>query len=189
MNYKENDNELVYLVGEDSDHYRYILFTKYKNIIYKIGNDYYQKYGGLNLDYDDLIQEGMIGFNRAIDTYNSNCSLFYTYAIICIKRAYITYIRNCYSKKNIINSYKIEDSSYYNNLVYDDDIFISSLYEYEFCKLKNSLSFDESIIFELKYNGFSYYEISKLLDMKISTITKNMCKIRLNLKKTNELYL
>ena len=36
MNYNQNDNELIYLLNEDSDHYRYILLEKYKPIIISI---------------------------------------------------------------------------------------------------------------------------------------------------------
>ena len=63
MNYTQNDNELIYLLNEDSDHYRYILFEKYKPIIISIVNDYYDRFNGLYIDYDDLFQEGLIGFS------------------------------------------------------------------------------------------------------------------------------
>ena len=48
MNYNQNDNELIYLLNEDSDHYRYILFEKYKPIIISIVNDYYDEYDLVN---------------------------------------------------------------------------------------------------------------------------------------------
>ena len=75
MDYTLNDNEIIYLINEDNDYYRYVLFQKYKPIIISIVKDYYQKYNGLSiLEYDDLLQEGMIGFNNAINSYNSNNS-------------------------------------------------------------------------------------------------------------------
>ena len=33
MNYIENDNELIYMINDNNDEYRYILFNKYKPII------------------------------------------------------------------------------------------------------------------------------------------------------------
>ena len=186
MDYTLNDNEIIYLINEDNDYYRYVLFQKYKPIIISIVKDYYQKYNGLSiLEYDDLLQEGMIGFNNAINSYNSNNSIFYTYASICIKRSIISYIRKIYSKKNIIFNNILDDSYIDSLIVFDKDIFLSKMYEYEFINLKNILSNEDSLVFELKYNGFSNIEISKLLDFLIGKINRSICKIKFNLRKTN----
>ena len=184
MNYNQNDNELIYLIGEDNDQYRNILFDKYRPIICSIVNDYYNNYKSINIDYDDLYQEGLIGFNNAINTYNFNDSIFYTYASLCIKRSVISYIRKFFYKKNEIFNNILDDSYFNCYFVFDSDIFLSSMYEYEYTYLKNCLNDDESIIFELKYNGFSNNEISKLLDCSISRICRIVCKIKFNLKKT-----
>ena len=119
MNYNQNDNEIIYLINEDSDYYRFVLFQKYKPVIISIVNDYYNRYNGLYIDYDDLFQEGMIGFNNAINSYNSNSSIFYTYASICIKRNIIsynviTYLCNIYLNyiiKNLI--FFLDNALYY----------------------------------------------------------------------------
>ena len=185
MNYIQNDNELIYLINEDSDNYRNILFEKYKPVIISIVNDYINKYCGLFIDYDDLLQEGMIGFNNAINSYNSNNSIFYTYASLCIKRNIISYIRNLYSSKNLIFNNSIELKYYDLFIAFDNDIFLSSMYEYEFVNLKNSLSDDACMIFELRYNGFSINEISRILDCSISKVNRIICKIKFNLKKTS----
>jgi len=189
MNYNQNDNEILYLLNEDSDYYRYVLFQKYKPVIVSIVNDFYKNYSGLCIDYDDLLQEGMIGFNNAIDSYNSDNSVFYTYSSICIKRSLMSYIRKMYSKKNVIFN-NILDDSYINSLkFFDNDIFLSNMYEYEFINLKNILSNDDSLVFELKYNGFSNSEICKLLDFSIGKVNRSICKIKFNLRKTNYLSL
>ena len=144
-----------------------------------------QRFRGRGIDYDDLFQEGMIGFNNAINSYNSNSSIFYTYASICIKRNIISYIRNMYSKKNLIFNNVLDDSYFDSFMVFDKDIFLSNMYEYEFTYLKNNLSNNDSLIFELKYNGFSNIEISKLLDFSIGKVNRSIYKIKNNLRKTN----
>lgn len=189
MNYTYNDNELIYLISEDSEQYRNILFDKYKSIIYSIANSYFNNYKGLNIDYNDLVQEALIGFNNAINSYKEDNTLFYTYAILCIKRNIVSYIRTFYYKKNIMFNNTLDDSYYESNIVFDDDIFISSMYEYEYINIKNSLSNTESMIFELRYNGFSIKEISKLLGYNIYKINRIICKIKCNLKKQTNLYL
>ena len=185
MNYTQNDNELIYLISEDSDQYRYILFDKYRPIINNIVTDYYIRYKGFNIDFDDLLQEGLIGFNNAINSYNSTNSIFYTYASLCIKRKMISYVRKFYLKKNSIYINILDDSFFNNYVVFDDDIFLSNMYEYEFSYLKNSLDDKQSLVFELKYNGFTNTEISKLLDLSLSKVNRILCKIKFILKKTN----
>ena len=56
--------------------------------------------------------------------------------------------------------------------------------ERKFVSFKNLFDIVESNIFELRYNGFSYKEISKLLDIPVSTIDGKLCKIRRILKET-----
>ena len=185
MNYIENDNELIYMINDNNDEYRYILFNKYKPIIYSIANDYYIKFKYLNLDFDDLIQEGMIGFNNAINTYKNKDSIFYTYSSICIKRNIISYIRSYTAKKNSILNNALDDSFYNNCIVFDDNIFLSEMYEYEFVFLKNIFRYNDYNVFELKYNGFSNREISLLLDLSMSKVNKTIYKIKNILRKTN----
>ena len=62
------------------------------------------------------------------------------------------------------------------------------IYFYLIC-LKTILSNEDSLVFELKYNGFSNIEISKLLDFSIGKVNRSICKIKFNLRKTNYLSL
>ena len=185
MNYIENDNELIYMINDNNDEYRYILFNKYKPIIYSIANDYYLKFKYLNLDFDDLVQEGMIGFNNAINTYKFNNSIFYTYSSLCIKRNIISYIRNYTARKNSILNNALDDRFYNTCIVFDTDVFLSEMYEYEFIFLKNIFKYNDSFIFELKYNGFTNREISLLLDLSLSNVNKIIYRIRNILRKTS----
>ena len=47
-----------------------------------------------------------------------------------------------------------------------------------FIRYKNHFDLSYSSILELRYNGFSYREISQLLDLPISTIDGRLYKIR-----------
>lgn len=189
MEYRINDNELVYMISEDYDLYFKIIFDKYKPIIVSLANDFYNTYKSLGVEFDDFFQEGLIGLNKAVETYNSNDSMFYTYACICIKRNIISYCR-----KLNTNKYKLLNDSIaidciksfsFNN----DDIFLSDLYEYEFSYLKCLFDDFNALVFELKYNGFTHKEISNLLDISMSKVSSCICKIKLNLKKTGYLFL
>ena len=61
----------------------------------------------------------------------------------------------------------------------EDDIFVQEMYK----KILVELPFDLSVIFELRTNGFSYREISYLLDIPSSTVEFRSRKIKLYLKK------
>ena len=54
--------------------------------------------------------------------------------------------------------------------------------EEKFIMYKNSFKFLDSNIFELRYNGFSYKEISQLLDISFSCVDSRLCKIRKSLQ-------
>ena len=64
---------------------------------------------------------------------------------------------------------------------------INELIEQEFfdsiIKFKNNLNFIESIVFDLKINGYSYNQISSILEIPEKKVDNILFKIRKNLKK------
>ena len=92
MNYKEyNDYELLSYVNDNDEEATEIIYNKYQPLIEQSARKYlrYSKYAGLELN--DLIQEGLLGLNRAISTFNdSKETSFYTYAKTCIERKQIS---------------------------------------------------------------------------------------------------
>ena len=89
--------------------------------------------------------------------------------------------RNMSTKKYMLlnNALSIDDVDYNENF-YDFNV---DEFENDFVKLKNLFDDKCSSVFELRYNGFSYKEISTLLDIPISTVDGRMCKIRTILRK------
>ena len=59
-----------------------------------------------------------------------------------------------------------------------EDIVFGILLEEKFIYFKNLFDLTQSCIFELRYNGFSYKEISKLLDISLNVIDGSLYKIR-----------
>lgn len=187
MNYKlVNDYEVVYMIKENDDEAKNLLFKKYIPVVSKIATKYLsyaKKYGA---EFDDLMQEGMIALNKAIFGFNErNAVLFYTYASICIERHLITYCKRLNNKKNYYLNFSLSDDYYYcisdqNSSL--DVIFNEYLKEEEFSFYKNFLNLKYSSVFELRYNGFSYKEISKLLDISVGTVDARMSRIRKILK-------
>lgn len=189
MNFEDyNDYELVYLVKENSDYANDIIFKKYEPIIKNMASIYKNKSTG-KFEYEDLIQEGRIGLLKAIRAYDVNKGfLFYTFAITCIKGQILNYISVFNKKRNktlnmalsidediietipgnyMVPSNWIDEKELINKLV----------------RFKNDLDYPESIIFELKYNDFSYKQISQLLEISIKSIDNKLSKIKRNLRK------
>lgn len=57
-------------------------------------------------------------------------------------------------------------------------MFSEKLLEDSFIFLKNLFDMKHSSVFELRYNGFSYKEISELLDIPVSTVDGRMYRVR-----------
>lgn len=182
MDYKDlNDYEVVYMVRENDDDAREIIFNKYIPIVKKIASNYLSYAKLARIEYDDLVQEGLIALNIAINRYNEKTGpLFYTFVSVCVERRIIAYCRLMSSSKHYALNSALSDENLYG--VCDDKTpefyFSESCVEREFIRFKNLFNFNESCIFELRYNGFSYKEISSLLDIPITTIDGRLYKIR-----------
>ena len=186
MDYKNiNDYEQLYLICENDEEAKNIIFKKYQPIIISIAKKYFQNYNTKKIFLDDLIEEGYIGLSNAIKAFNENeDTLFYTFCSICIERQIRSYCRNNTSlKHNILNdAFSIE---YYNemnenglefqiesrDLLTNPNLYINekSLYE-RLINFKHNLPENQSFVFELRYNGFKYKEIAKLLDLSIHSV-------------------
>ena len=197
MNYKDvNDYEILYLIGEKDEKAEEILFAKYRNLILKIAMKYLPFVSSRGAELDDLIQEGYLGLYSAIRNYQmDNSTIFYTFALVCIERQMRTYCKKLGStKQEILNrSYSLdvplenakdplcnviakEEESPFDKIVLSD--YIEKLVSF-----KNSLPFLNASIFELRLNGFSYQEISTLLDIPRVKVDSILYKIRMILKK------
>ena len=188
MDYKKiNDYEVVYMVRENDEEAREIIFNKYIPIVRRIASDHLALAKMARIEYEDLVQEGLIALNEAINKYNERSGvLFYTFLCVCVERRILTYCRKMNSSKHYLLNTSLDDEYIYS--VSDNDVFEAYFNEInlerKFVSFKNLFDIVESNIFELRYNGFSYKEISKLLDIPVSTIDAKLCKIRRILKET-----
>lgn len=184
MQYKDiNDFEVLYLIGENQDDDKNIIFEKYKPILISLSKQYYLIVKNRGISYDDIYQEALIGLNYAIDHFNSDkSSTFYTFAILCIKSRLKTYIKTSFNSKNKVlndsisldlgNNQDIENIGY-ENYVDTDLCFLDRIIEF-----KNNLDLDKALVFELKFNGFTNKEIGKLLDISVKNVYYCVCFIR-----------
>jgi len=198
MNYKDyNDYELINYIRENSEEANEILFEKYKPMIVNLATKMVNYSPNLGLEINDLIQEGMLGLNTAINSFDENDETsFYTYAKTCIERKIIsTMVGAKRQKHKILNeSMSIEiyndeegsnvmeglvaDNSYNpeNLIVQTEDG--NSLYE----KIVEQLTPLEQQVFELKASGFKYKEIADILDKEPKVIDNALNRLKTKIK-------
>ena len=173
---KYNDYELIYMVRENEDCCRDILYDKYFPIIKSIANEFYQKYNSFGYDYDDFVQEGLIAFQKSIVNYEeSKDALFYTFAIVCIRRSLLTFCRNISNLTRNMSNKNFISIDEYDSIYLDVKSDINSItcareISDMLKKVIVDLPFENSCIFELKFNGFTYREIGILLDIPSSSV-------------------
>lgn len=197
MNYKDfNDYELLDQIYSCSENANEILLYKYRPLIVSEAKNYI-KYSHGGVDLNDLIQEGLLGLNDAINNFrNEKDANFGTYAKICIKRKMANLIKSTMSYKNkILNDYVsidndeeepidhflIDNSNNPINLVEDYD-FQDRVLSY----MNDKLSEIEKSVFDLKLNGFNYKEIAILLDKDTKVVDNCIQRIKVKLKKAIE---
>lgn len=194
MEYKDfNDYELVYYIHEGNEDANNILIKKYEPLINKVALRMlpYCKSNGLELE--DLVQEGMIGLNHAIERYQEQeDTLFYTYAKTCIERKIISVVLSSNRNKNKILNESVSYDDEENLIIkYLQDKTPSPLEEMVnieieknlLKKFKENLTDFEEQVFELHISGFKYREIAKILDKTPKSIDNTIQRIKTKLKK------
>lgn len=171
------------MISENDEDAYSIMLEKYQPIINKYAEYYHQKCNNRGIEKEELIQEGRIGLINAINCYISkeNC-IFYTFALLVIKREMERYIKKNMRNKQLIltsaisiNEIVVNDELSLEDTLFKDidmveptfnDVYYKKLL-YEF---KYELSDLQSLVYELRLNNFNNKEISILLDTNYKTI-------------------
>ena len=104
----------------------------------------------------------------------------------------MTFCRSYTAKKNqllnharcidMMSGYKNKKENTYYEQIISADFSDNQLNDYAYNQMciqfKHSLPFYESLIFELRYNGFKYKEIAKLLDITVNSVDRSISNIK-----------
>lgn len=192
MNYKIiNDYELHYLIQERNEEAYELMFKKYKPLLDKISKTYYQNYRFQSIEYDDIYQEAMIGLSNAIDTYDEdNTALFYSYALLFIKRNVEKFLKESTRYKHqVLNeaiSYQQEYANSNQSLenfickeeVTPMDTVVDSELSKNLIDFKYRLKGKHAWVYELRLNNFSNKEIAQLLDIDYKSVDNSLRSIK-----------
>ena len=181
-----DDNYLISLANKNDERAVEELLNRYKNVVAAVARSYFLIGGA----HDDLLQEGMIGLYRAINTFNPEKAEFKTYVYTCVKSSILSCIKKHNTKKNQpLNAY-VSLSGYVDAdtdksvLIEDlrfvpEEIYINSESESELVKLiKNSLSNHEYEIFKLYIQGYSYSDISERVNKNTKSVDNSVQRIK-----------
>jgi len=193
-----NDYELLSYVSDFDDDARNMIFDKYKPLItdramYLIN---YCKNNGLELN--DLIQEGMLGLDRAISSFDESFdTTFYTYAAKCINsRMLSTIVKASRAKHRVLNDsvlLEVNDEDQSNNFgksladnsYNPEEILISEENKNEIMDLlSKNLNDNEMQIISLKISGFKYKEIADMIGKDIKYVDNCIRRARNKLRGT-----
>lgn len=186
-----NSKELLTYAQQGDAHAIELLLTKHKRIVYYKAKTFFI-IGG---DLDDLIQEGLIGLYEAICDYDENKQVSFIYfAELCIVRKIISSIKLANRLKHSpLNSYisiykpvENKDSNrslletIINNETIEPSVFLEE--KERLIQIKNKLM---EVLSDLEWNvlclfvqGWSYEEISKMLNRHYKAIDNTMQRIR-----------
>ena len=188
------DEELIELIKSGDKYAIDFLIEKYKDLVnMKVG-----KYYMISAEKEDIVQEGMIGLFKAIQSFNPDKqNSFKTFANLCIERQLITAIKTSNRQKHQpLNSYLSLSSSAYNN---EDDENNSEMIEFfdshttedpletitkkEYYKtvenaIDTSLSNFEKQVLQRFIKGESYVDIAAKLDAPVKSVDNAIQRIR-----------
>lgn len=197
MNYQEySDSELYSMVCESSEEAKEIIYTKYKYIIDVIVKKYVYTAKKLGVEYNDLYQEGLVGFADALNNYDeSKKVLLSTFISVCVERRLQNAVLKAGRFKNkILRDSLSLDHEYgeqqipLREMIRDeksDPLFgISKAEDYEElieC-IKNKLSSNEYEVYQLMLHGLNYQEIALILNKKPKQIDNTIQRLKYKIK-------
>ena len=193
----DSDSELYYLVSENNEEAKEAFYKKYKPIIEMKARKFTKYVESKGYDYNDLVQEGMIGLSKAINDFSDQKDVqFTTFANICIERQIFSFMRNISAGRHkVLNdslSFDTTTNSYGTpliNLLDDKNVnpettFIESEEKEDlYNDIVSILNEKEIEVFELRTKGFTYKEIASLLNITEKSVGKHIEKIKSKINK------
>ncbi len=177
------DEKLVELYQSGEKDVFEIIYERYKNMIRSCARGFFLVDG----DYEDLLQEGLIGLHNAVNTFNGK-SEFSTYAYTCIKNAIISAVVRGQSKKNEplntsvpINGHTDEFLNLYLNP--EDEIIGKENAKELLEKINAELSPFEITVLKLYMEGHSYQLIAEKLNKTAKSIDNALQRIKNKISK------
>lgn len=184
-----NDYELICLAREGNEDAINIIYQKYKPIIVSKSKHAIVMASHHGIEISDIMQEGFIGLEEAINDFSeSDNASFYTFAVLCINRQIINYLRKTTGGRDKVLNDAVSIDEYVEKSIKDDFdtefSFIAKESEENITEqIKNILTDFENKVFKLKMDGYNFDEIANTLNRDIKSIYNTFHRIKAKIKK------
>lgn len=197
MNYQNySDSELFSMICESSEEAKEIIYNKYKYVIDVIIRKYVYTAKKLGVEYNDLYQEGLVGFADALNHYDESKNVqVSTFLSVCIERRLQNAILKAGRIKNKILLESLSLDHVYgeqqvplHEMISEpnsDPLFgISKQEEYNDLrmKIKKQLSFSEYEVYNFMVQGLNYQDIALILNKTPKQIDNTIQRIKNKIK-------
>lgn len=174
-NYHDNDYEA-----------QKTLLKKYERLIWYLIYQIKDRHKTIDLDLDDLYQEGLIALHDAIMSYNLEMNVpLYCLAKVCISRKINTFIKK-YARNIYQGSFLLVSLD---SMINDDERFclhevIADSQQYDIEQrlaiedYLSELTSNEVIIVKMRINGYKYQEIASKLAISVKDVDNSIQRIR-----------
>ncbi len=191
MKYQDlNDYELISYAYENDEEATNILLKKYEPLVASIVIRMMKSCSYIGLEKNDLMQEGLIGLNHALEYFNEQKDIsFYTYAKTCIERRVISAIISAKRLKHKLLNESVsldleEDNATSDKFLKDNSfnpeemILDAETTEYLLTQIRSTLTEFELQVFDLMVSSFTYREIADMLDRDKKQIDNAIQRIK-----------
>lgn len=196
--YKDtNDAELLFMLNEESEDAKDILFKKYYYIIEQTMKRYAKIIAKSGVEYKDIYQEAMLGFADALDKYNDTKEAqLPTFITLCVKRRLSNLLRGATNIKSKFNKDILSIDYDYENydttlidIISDDNknnplvnIATRENLEAIINACESKLSPFETKVFDLMILEYDYKQIAEILNESPKKIDNTAQRIRRKIK-------
>ena len=183
-----NDYELVSLAREGNEEAIEIIYQKYRPIIVSKSTDAIVTASHHGVEINDIMQEGFIGLEEAINGFSEHDNTsFYTFAVLCINRQIINYLRKTTRDKDKILNDAVTIDEHLERTMSDEYNAEASLISKELEndmleKIEKSFTEFEKNVFKLRMDGYSFEEIANNLNRDIKSIYNTFQRIKNKVK-------
>ena len=145
-------------------------------------------YNNSGIDFEDLVQEGLIGLLNAVKNYESSFDTsFSTFAYLCIDRNILTAVRKSLAKKQIPKaalSFIEDEALLHESVEQSPEAVLISKENISLMKQKiaEKLSITERQVLDLYLLGYSYQKIAEKLEISEKSVDNAIQRMRKKLK-------
>ncbi len=183
VDYGCNDRQLISLAQQGDDEAFYKLINRYKPLIAFKAKDFFMQ----GAEKDDVFQECLIGFLKAVQNYKNGAASFKGFASLCVKRHVMSSVQSAYSDKHKpLNQYiQVNDQLIDDFYTYENDplMILMSQEKLENLRAKlTSFSAIEKKALSYSTQGLSYQEIANIMGKPKKSIDNALRRARLKIR-------